>query len=141
MGLALAGALIIFAAGCSRHDILGSNGIAALAPAVTAVTPLNGATGVLTNTVITATLNEPIAPISGTASMTVTCTAPCVNATGTVALDATHTIATFTLTPGTALATLTQYTVTLAGVTASPAASGSPAPTRGNLRRWEHPRI
>jgi len=115
---ALALALVALASGCGKDPLLGSNGNAALVPAVTAVTPLNGATGVLTgNTLITATLNEPVAPITGTASMTVTCAAPCVNATGAVTLDATHTIATFTLTPGTTLATLTQYTGTITGAT------------------------
>ena len=111
-------ALGTLAAGCNRDAIFGSNGTAALVPAVTAVTPLSGATGVLTNSLVTATLNEPVAPITGTASMTVTCAAPCVNATGTVTLDATHTIATFTLTSGTTLAPGTLYTGTIAGVTA-----------------------
>jgi Ice-binding-like/Bacterial Ig-like domain len=106
------------AAGCNQDAIFGSSGTAALVPAVTAVTPLSGATGVLTDSLVTATLNEPVAPITGTASMTVTCAAPCVNATGTVTLDATHTVATFTLTPGTALATGTLYTGTVAGATA-----------------------
>ena len=117
MALAL-GAL---ATGCNKDAIFGSNGIAALTPAVTAVTPASGATGVLTNSLVTATLNEPVAPITGTASMTVTCATtepPCVNATGTVTLDATHTVATFTLTPGTALATATQYTGKITGATA-----------------------
>jgi hypothetical protein len=107
----------VLAAGCNQDAILGSDG-AALVPAVTAVTPLSGATGVLTNTLVTATLNEPVAPITGTAGMTVTCAAPCVNATGTVTLDATHTVATFTLTPGTLLATGTPYTATITGATA-----------------------
>src|ERR1700680_1268438 len=108
----------VLAEGCGKDPILGANGIAALVPAVIAVTPLNGATGVPTsNTLITATLNEPVAPITGTASMTVTCGAPCVNATGAVTLDAANTIATFTLTPGTTLATLTQYTGTITGAT------------------------
>src|SRR3984957_17307286 len=114
MALAL-GAL---AAGCNKDAVLGSNGIAALRPAVTAVTPLSGATGVLTNSLVTATLNEPVAPLTGTASMTVTCAAPCVSATGAVTLDATHTIATFTLTPGTTLATATLYTGTITGAMA-----------------------
>ena len=106
------------AAGCNGQDpILGANGIAALVPAVTAVTPLNGATGVLTNTLVTATLNEPVAPITGTASMTVTCATPCVNPTGAVTLDATHTIATFTLKSGTALTSSTVYTATITGAT------------------------
>jgi hypothetical protein len=108
----------VLAAGCGKDPILGAKGIAALVPAVIAVAPLNGATGVPTsNTLITATLNEPVAPITGTASMTVTCAAPCVNATGVVTLDPSNTIATFTLTPGTTLATLTQYTGTITGAT------------------------
>src|ERR1700723_3097529 len=114
----LALALGALAAGCNKDAILGSGGTAALVPAVSAVTPLSGATGVLTNSIVTATFNEAVAPITGTASMTVTCEAPCLSATGTVTLDATHTIATFTLTPGTALATATMtgtsFTVTCA---------------------------
>jgi hypothetical protein len=110
-------ALAALAAGCSKDPILGSDGSAALVPMVTAVTPLNGAGNVLTNTLVTATLNEAVAPITGTASMTVTCAAPCVNATGVVTLDATNTIATFTLTAGTSLATGTQYTGTVTGAT------------------------
>lgn len=110
-------ALGAVAAGCNKDAILGSSGIAALVPAVTTVTPLNGATGVLTNSVVTATLNEPVAPITGTASMTVTCAAPCVNATGTVTLDAANTVAAFTLAPGTTLAAGTQYTGTITGAT------------------------
>src|SRR3984957_5935859 len=114
----LAATLCALAAGCNKDPILGVKGIAVLVPAVTAVTPLGGATGVSTTSPqITATLNEPIAPIAGTASMTVTCAAPCVNATGIVTLDATNTIATFTLTAGTALATSTVYTVTISGAT------------------------
>jgi hypothetical protein len=112
---ALALTLAALAAGCSKDPILGSNGIGAMVPAVTAVTPLNGATGVATNTLVTATLNEAVAPITGTASMTVTCVTPCVNPTGTVALDATHTIATFTLTAGTTLTSSTTYTATVTG--------------------------
>ncbi len=113
MALAL-GAL---AAGCNKDPILGSAGIAALVPIVIAVTPLNDATGVLTTTKVTATLNEAVAPITGTASMTLTCATPCVNPTGTVTLDATHMIATFTLTAGTALTSSTVYTATITGVT------------------------
>jgi len=109
-------ALAVVATACSRDQILGTNGVAALAPAVIAETPLGGATDVPTdNPVITATFNEPVAPITGAASMTVTCATPCTNATGTVTLDATNTIATFTLTSGNALATLTEYTVTIGG--------------------------
>src|SRR5277367_2263991 len=74
--VALALTLGALTAGCNKDPILGSTGIAVLVPAVTAVTPLNGATDVLTNSLVTATLNEPVAAITGTASMTVTCTAP-----------------------------------------------------------------
>jgi hypothetical protein len=105
------------AAACGRDAILGTNGIATAGPAVTSVTPVNGATDVLTNTLVTATFNESMAPISGMASMTVTCAAPCANPTGTVTLNATSTVATFTLTPGTTLAKGTEYTVTITGAT------------------------
>jgi hypothetical protein len=111
-------ALSALAAACGGKDqILGTNGIAALVPTVTAVTPLNSATGVLTNASVTATFNETMAPISGMATMTVTCAAPCTNPTGAVTLDPTNAIATFTLTSGTALATATNYTVTITGAT------------------------
>jgi hypothetical protein len=124
----LAVTLGALAAGCGRDGILGSNGIATLAPAVTSVTPLNGAMGVPTNTLVTATFNEPMAPISGAASMVLTCAAPCANPTGAVALNAAHTVATFTLTAGTTLATGTEYTVTITGGTslASGAAMAGP---------------
>jgi ice-binding like protein/Big-like domain-containing protein len=111
--------LMALAAGCSgdRTPILGSGG-AALAPIVTAETPVAGAVGVATNkTVINATFNEAVNAFSGGASFTVTCAAPCANAAGTVTLDATGTIATFTLTAGTALAPLTLYTATVTGAT------------------------
>src|ERR1700688_3157681 len=116
---AIAATLGALAAGCNGQDpILGVNGIAVLVPIVTVVTPAPGATGVsTTNPNITATLNVPVAPITGTASMTVTCVTPCVNPTGVVTLDATHTIATFTLTSGTVLASSTVYTATIAGAT------------------------
>jgi Ice-binding-like/Bacterial Ig-like domain len=123
---AMLGALV---AGCGQDRIFGANGIAALVPAVTVVTPTPGATGVsTTNPQITATLNVPVAPITGTASMTVTCVTPCVNPTGVVTLDATHTIATFTLTSGTALASSTVYTATIAGATSLAAGVAMAAP-------------
>ncbi|HWX34735.1 MAG TPA: ice-binding family protein [Steroidobacteraceae bacterium] len=114
---ALALTLAALAAGCSKDPILGSRGITAVVPMVIAVTPLNGAKGVPTNTLVTATLNEAVNPITGTASMTVTCVTPCVNPTGTVTLDATHTIATFTLKAGTTLTSSTVYTATITGAT------------------------
>lgn len=92
--------------------------VAALAPTVTAVAPVNDATGVPTNiALITATFSEPVAPLAGNASFVVTCAAPCANPTGSVVLDATNTIATFTLAPATNLAALTVYTGTVTGAT------------------------
>ena len=127
---AIAATLGALAAGCNGQDpILGVNGIAVLVPIVTVVTPAPGATGVsTTNPNITATLNVPVAPITGTASMTVTCVTPCVNPTGVVTLDATHTIATFTLTSGTVLASSTVYTATIAGATSLAAGVPMAAP-------------
>lgn len=66
---------------------------------------------------VVATFSEPVAPLTGGASFTLTCAAPCTNPTGSVALDATNTIATFTLTPTTTLASLTAYTATVTGAT------------------------
>ncbi|EQD55851.1 hypothetical protein B2A_05489, partial [mine drainage metagenome] len=58
----------------------------------------NNATGVATsNPVIAASFSEAMAPITGAASFTVTCAASCTSPTGTVALDASNTVATFTL--------------------------------------------
>lgn len=85
-----------------------------IAPTVTAVAPVNNATGVTTNnTIITAAFSEPMAPITGAASFTVTCAAPCTSPTGTVTLDASNRIATYTLTPATTLQPLTLYTATV----------------------------
>jgi hypothetical protein len=103
--------------GGGRDPILGAR-VAALAPTVTAVAPINNATGVpINNTIITATFSEPMAALAGAASFAVTCASPCVNPTGTVALDATNTIATFTLTSTTSLAPLTVYTGTITDAT------------------------
>jgi hypothetical protein len=127
---AIAATLGALTAGCNSQDpILGVNGIAVVVPAVTVVTPSPGATGVsTTNPQITATLNVPVAPITGTSSMTVTCVTPCVKPTGVVTLDATHTIATFTLTSGTALASSKVYTATIAGATSLAAGVAMAAP-------------
>ena len=101
---------------CGGQDpILGTGASAALAPTVTAETPADNVIGVATTTTVTATFSEPMAAITGGATFTLTCAAPCVNPTGTVALDASSRIATFTLTPATTLAPLTRYTATVAG--------------------------
>lgn len=115
-GTFLLSALIAGCGGGQRDPVLGSNGGAVLAPFVATVTPPVAATNVATTTtVISATFNEPIAPLSGATGFTVTCAAPCVNPVGTISLDGTGTVASFTLTAGSALAPLTLYTITVTG--------------------------
>jgi hypothetical protein len=115
--------LAALAAGCGgdgKHPILGMNGTTApapTAPAVIAVVPANDATGVqINNPLISVSFSEAVEPITGAASLTVTCLAPCTNPTGAVTLNAAGTVATFALTPGTSLLALTQYTGTVTGV-------------------------
>ncbi len=85
---------------------------APLPPTVTAVAPLNNATGVpINNRVVTANFSEAVAPLTGTASFIVSCSAPCTNPAGTVALDGTSRVATFT--SATTLAASTTYTATI----------------------------
>ncbi len=103
-------------AGCGRDAVLGTGGIAVLAPTVTAVAPLNNAVGVpVSNTIITAAFSEPMAAITGGASFTVSCAAPCTNPAGTVALDGSNQLATYTLATGTSLEPLSLYTATVTG--------------------------
>jgi len=105
--------------GGGRDPILGigSGNLAPAALVVTAVAPVNNATGVPINiAIVTAAFSEAVAPISGAASFTLACSSPCMNPTGTVALDATGKVATYTLTAGSSLAPLTMYTATIAGV-------------------------
>ena len=114
----LLGALVACGGGGGRDEILGFDGTppppTQAPPTVTAVTPLNGATSVaVANPVITATFSEPVAPLTGSASFTVTCAAPCIGPGGTVALDGTNRIATFALTPGSTLVNGTTYTATV----------------------------
>lgn len=78
-------------------------------PTVTAVTPANNVTGVAANAVIKATFNE---AVSGE-TLTVTCAAPCTNLPGTVTLDSSSKIATFT--PTSSLTSSTVYTATANG--------------------------
>lgn len=115
--------LAVTLAGCGggggRDPILGFDG-PPLPPTVTAVAPLNGATGVaINNTLISADFSERIQPFGGTATFVVTCAAPCVSPTGTVSLDATNRVATFALAPGALLDPLTRYTATVAGARSS----------------------
>jgi hypothetical protein len=109
------------ALGCasSRAPILGlpSDTSVIAAPTVTAVAPVNGATGVpINNPLITAAFSEPMAPITGNATFTVTGPIPGAP-TGTVALDASGQIATFTLTSAATLTAGTTYTARIAGAT------------------------
>lgn len=103
--------------GCSGSDqILGASSNVATAPeppAVTVVSPEDGAISVPVNAAVTATLTQPVAPLTGAATFTLTCPAPCPSAAGTVTLDATNTIATF-FPPGN-LEPLTIYTATVTG--------------------------
>ncbi|HSH89813.1 MAG TPA: ice-binding family protein [Ramlibacter sp.] len=114
----LMGALVACGGGGGgRDEILGFGGGTPVAPTVTAVAPVANATGVATNaTLITAAFSEPVTAL-GAGGFTVTCAAPCANPTGTVSLDSTNRVATFTLTPGTSLAASTTYTATVTGAT------------------------
>jgi hypothetical protein len=120
--------LTALAAGCGdagRDPILGIGSNVATAPTVTAVSPADTSTGVPINiTRISVTFSEAMASISAGngASFVVTCSAPCVNPTGTVTQDATNSIATFT--PATSLAGSTLYTITVTG--AQSLATGAP---------------
>ena len=103
-------------AACGGQDAILDGDFAQLAPTVTAVAPVNKAVGVPINlNVVTAELSEPVSPFTGAASFTLACNSPCVSPNGTVALDATHRIATFTLPAATNLAKNTVYTATIAG--------------------------
>lgn len=87
-----------------------------LPPTVTSVVPVNNATGVARqNTIIAAVFSEPMAPITGAASFTLSCVAPCVNPTGSVSLDSANRVATLALPAGTTLSPLTVYTATVTG--------------------------
>lgn len=123
--------LILVASGCTatRDQILGGTQQAALLPMVTAMAPANGATGVAVNDQsISAQFNQPVGPLTGTASFTVTTSAPGVNPVGTVTLNAAGTLATFTLAPSSSLAPSTVYTATITGATsqATGLSMGSP---------------
>jgi len=116
LGWSAAWLLAVSAAGCGGGDpILGGSG-GSLAPTITAVAPVNNASGVPINSaVITAEFSEPIASITAGASFTVTCLTPCVSPAGMAALNGTSRLATFTLAPATSLEPGTLYTATVTG--------------------------
>lgn len=110
--------LAIAAAGCGggRDPILGFEGRPLLPPTVTAVAPLNGATGVAINTaVISADFSERMSPFGTSASFVVTCAAPCTSPTGTSSLDPSGRVASYVLPAGALLEPLTLYTATVTG--------------------------
>ncbi len=108
--------LLTTGCGGGQDPVLGTGMVGGAPPVVTAVTPLNAATGVATNrAVVRATFDEIVAPVTGGTSFTLTCAAPCVNAVGDLSLDSTGTVVSFT--PQIALTPLTLYTATVAGVT------------------------
>jgi hypothetical protein len=118
--------LATLAAGCTGDSILGASdrvATAPIAPVVTAVSPLDNAISVPVGSTVAITFDKAMA---AGLTFAVTCVAPCVNPTGTVALSAGSTVATYTLTPSTTLAPLTQYTVT---ATAPMSAGGLPLVT------------
>jgi hypothetical protein len=89
-------------------------------PTVTAVAPVNGATGVAINSsIVSVAFSEQMAAINGAASFTVTCAAPCTNPAGTLALDTAGTSATFRLAAGATLAPMTLYTATVTGASSA----------------------
>ena len=82
-------------------------------PRVTAVAPLNNATGVAIDIrAVTAEFNEPVTLDSG-GSFTVTCEAPCTSPAGSVSMNSTNRVAAFTL--SSELEPLTRYTGTISG--------------------------
>lgn len=115
----LSAAAFVFVAiiGCGGKNSGNGDLNAFLRPWVTVVAPANGATGVpITNPVITATFNEQMAPINGSTTFTMSSSLNA-NVSGTVALDSTKRVATFT--PTNILVPGTLYTVTVNGFTSN----------------------
>lgn len=97
-----------------RDPILGTEGNVAQRPTVTAVDPAAGAEVVRVNrAAVTATFSEPMSPLTGDASFTLTCAAPCTAPTGTVSLDSAGTKGSFTLDGRLEIGTV--YTATVTG--------------------------
>ncbi|MDB5953740.1 ice-binding family protein [Ramlibacter sp.] len=139
-------------AGCGggsggRDPILGFDGPSQAPPTVTAVAPVNGATGVaFNNAVISADFSEVMAPLGGTATFVVTCAAPCTSPSGTASLDPSGRIATFSLPAGASLAPLTLYTATVTGARSRVTGLAMVAPfvwhfTTGTVADTTRPRV
>ncbi len=99
------------AAACGPDPILGYGEADAVPPTVIAVFPASNASDVPVGTTVSATFSEPMQPIDAGATFTVTCSAPCSNPAGTVALNGSGTVATFT--PASDLQPFTLYTATV----------------------------
>ena len=111
-------ALGFLLAGCGggggRDTILGANVVSPIPPTVTLVVPADKTVGVPIDTkTVTATFSEAVGPLTGSASFTLTCAAPCISPPNSVTLDATNRVATFALPANATLATLTTYTATI----------------------------
>lgn len=114
---AVAVILAAAAIGCGGNNSGNGDLNAILRPWVTGVTPVNSATAVsFTNPVITATFSEQMAPINGSATFTLA-SALNPSVSGTVTLDSTKRVATFT--PTNILVPATLYTATLNGITSN----------------------
>lgn len=106
-------ALLLGAAvlGCGGGNGYGGSSPPPAIPTVTAVSPVNNSVGTPVGSTVTITFSEPMASVAS--AFTVTCAAPCVNPVGTVTLDTTNKIATFT--SATTFMPLTAYTVNVTG--------------------------
>ena len=113
--------LVALVAGCGeegpRHILGFGDSVAVVLPSVTATVPFNNATGIPVNAPVTATFIEPMQPLTAADNFQLSCAAPCTSPTGTVSLDPTSTIATYT--PGAALAPATLYTATITAAKSS----------------------
>lgn len=114
---ALAVILVGATLGCAGNNSGNGDLNAILRPWVTVVAPVDHATGVaISNPLITATFSEQMAPINGSATFTLS-SALNANVSGTVTLDSTKRVATFT--PTNILVPYTLYTATLNGITSN----------------------
>lgn len=144
--LAVASVFLIACGDNGRDPILGNDGNTALAPTVTVVTPVNGATDVaVTDTQITARFSEAVNVLTA-ADFTLTCESPCTNPIGDVSMNAENTVATFTATNPIILNELTTYTATIHNATSSATGLNLVAPyvwsfTTGEIPDTTRPRV
>jgi len=105
--------LAVVMAGCGDPDASKGGATSPLTPpTVISVTPAGGVTGVCQGVLVTATFSKPMNPATiNTSTFTLTAPAPIGSVAGTVSIDSTSTIATFT--PTNPLAVNTQYTATI----------------------------